>query len=121
MKTIYSTRIKDIGIKAQEFIEADMFITFKENAPQELREYCFIHNENNLTEEIKVEDILYIDNTTYEIKAVGELVNTNLKELGHITYNFLGGTEAKVAGTLYLEKKEIAPIGVGTILKIIRK
>ena len=48
------------------------------------------------------------------------MVNKNLKELGHITYNFLGEEEAKVAGTLYLEKKEIAPIAVGTILKIIR-
>ncbi len=45
----------------------------------------------------------------------------NLNELGHITYNFLGEVDAKVGGTLYLEKKEIAPIGVGTILKIIRK
>lgn len=121
MKTIYSTRIEDIGIKAQEFIEANMFITFKGNAPEELKEYCFIHNENNLAEEIKEEDILYIDDTAYEIKAIGELVNVNLNELGHITYNFLGEAEAKIGGTLYLEKKEIAPIGVGTILKIIRK
>jgi len=121
MKIIYSTKIEDVGKKAQEFIEANMFITFKENAPEELKEYCYIHYENNLTEEIKPEDILYIDDTSYEIKTVGELVNVNLNELGHITYNFLGEAEAKIGGTLYLEKKEIAPIGVGTILKIIRK
>lgn len=120
MKTIYSTRIEDVGEKAEEFFEANMFITFKENAPQELIDYCFIHKENNLTEEIKPNDILCIGDVNYKIKAVGELVNQNLKELGHITYNFLGEEEAKIAGTLYLEKKEIAPIAVGTILKVIR-
>lgn len=120
MDIIYSTRIENIGEKAKEFFEANMFITFKENAPQELIEYCFIHNENNLLEDIKPNDILCIDDVTYKIKAVGELVNQNLKELGHITYNFLGEEEAKVGGTLYLEKKEIAPIAVGTILKVIR-
>lgn len=120
MDIIYSTRIENIGEKAKEFFEANMFITFKENAPQELIEYCFIHNENNLLEDIKPNDILCIDDVNYKIKAVGELVNQNLKELGHITYNFLGEEEAKVGGTLYLEKKEIAPIAVGTILKVIR-
>lgn len=120
MKIIYSTRIENIGEKAKEFFEANMFITFKENAPQELIDYCFIHKENNLTEEIEPNDILCIDSVNYKIKAVGELVNQNLKELGHITYNFLGEEEAKIGGTLYLEKKEIAPIAVGTILKVIR-
>ncbi|WP_252224931.1 MULTISPECIES: PTS glucitol/sorbitol transporter subunit IIA [unclassified Clostridium] len=120
MKTIYSTKIEKIGENAEEFFAANMFITFKDNAPQELIDYCFIHNENNLLEEIMPKDILSIGDVTYEIKAVGELVNKNLKELGHITYNFLGEEEAQVGGTLYLEKKEIAPIAVGTILKIIR-
>ena len=44
MKTIYSTRIEKIGEKAEEFFAANMFITFKNNAPQELIDYCFIHN-----------------------------------------------------------------------------
>ncbi|GFZ32376.1 PTS sorbose transporter subunit IIB [Clostridium zeae] len=120
MKVIYRTRIEDVGKKAQEFLKANMFITFKEDAPEDLKEYCFIHYENNLIDEIKPEDMLYLNDIGYKIKAVGELVNTNLNELGHITYNFLGEAEAKVGGTLYLEKKEIAPIGVGTIIKIIR-
>lgn len=120
MEIIYSTRIENIGERAREFLTANMFITFNDTAPQELIDYCFIHKENNLIEDIKPNDIFCIDDIAYKIKAVGELVNQNLKELGHITYNFLGEDEAKVGGTLYLEKKEIAPIAVGTILKIIR-
>lgn len=121
MRIIYSTRIEEVGKRAHEFIEANMFITFKGNAPEELKEYCYIHYENDLIEKIKPKDILYIGDVDYEIKAVGDLVNINLNELGHITYNFLGEEDGKVGGTLYLEKKEIAPIGVGTIIKIIRK
>ncbi len=120
MKTIYSTRIDKIGEKATDFLEMGMFITFKDNAPQELMDYCFIHQENNLVEDIKKDDVLCIDDETYTVKCVGEAVNNNLKELGHITFNFQGEEEVKAAGTLYLEQKEIAPMAVGTILKIIR-
>lgn len=121
MKTIYSTRIDKVGEKATDFLEAGMFITFKDDAPQELKDYCFVHQENNLVEDIKENDILCIDNENYIVEFVGEAVNKNLNDLGHITFNFQGETETRAAGTLYLEKKEIVPIAVGTILKIIRK
>lgn len=121
MELIYSTQINKIGDNANEFLEHNMFVTFKDNAPQELENYCYIHSENNLVKEILTDDVLSINNVDYKITSVGELVNQNLSELGHITFKFTGEKDGAIGGTLYLEKKEIAPIGVGTILKIIRK
>lgn len=120
MKLIYITKIEMVGESAEEFLAHDMFITFKKNAPKELEDYCYMHSENNLTDKIKTGDILLINENEYRITAVGDIVNLNLEELGHITYKFTGEEDAKVSGTLYLEKKQIAPIGVGTIIKVIR-
>ncbi|MDI9209508.1 MAG: PTS glucitol/sorbitol transporter subunit IIA [Clostridium butyricum] len=120
MRIVYSTTIEKVGKCAEDFFIENMFITFYENVPSELAEYCFIHSENNLSEEIEPKDILYIGDEPYEIKAVGSVVNENLKLLGHITFNFKGINKAQVPGTLYLEQKKIAPIAVGTTLKIVR-
>lgn len=120
MKVVYKTTIEKVGKCAEEFFTENMFITFLKNVPGELADYCFIHSENNLAEEIKPKDILYIGNEPYEIEAVGSVVNKNLKLLGHVTYNFKGINEEAVPGTLYLEQKKIAPIAVGTTLKIVR-
>ncbi|GIM30535.1 PTS sorbose transporter subunit IIB [Clostridium polyendosporum] len=120
MSTIYRTVITGVGDLAEGFLEHNMFITFKDNAPQELVDYCFIHDENNLVDYIEVNDILQIDGQQYLITGVGSLVNDNLRDLGHITYKFSGETDASIAGTLYLEKKEVVPLNEGSIIKVIR-
>ena len=48
------------GEKATDFLEAGMFITFKDDAPQELKDYCFVHQENNLVEGIKENDEIIV-------------------------------------------------------------
>lgn len=121
MESVYKTVISNIGQNAKDFLEHNMFVIFKDNAPQELADYCYIHNENNLLKDIQAEDILIIDKENYRVTAVGSVVNENLKELGHITLKFSGEKDASMGGTLYLEKKEIAPLNKGTIIEIIRK
>ncbi|MBU3112223.1 PTS glucitol/sorbitol transporter subunit IIA [Clostridium lacusfryxellense] len=121
MDIIYKTEVTYIGKRVKDFIKSDMFIIFKENAPEDLKDYCFLHNKNELTKNIEVDDNLFLGETQYKITAVGEYVNKNLKELGHITFKFSGETEANIAGTLFLEKKEIVPPENGTIIKILRR
>lgn len=120
MKLIYKTEITSIGESASGFLEHEMFIIFKDNAPEDLKDYCFIHNENNLVQDIEKGDILFIGESQYKIISVGTMVNQNLNELGHITFKFNGDDMANIAGTLFLEKKEIVPPENGTILKVIR-
>lgn len=120
MDIIYNTIITYIGKKVSDFIQSDMFIIFKENVPEDLRDYCFLHNKNELIKNVEVGDTLFLGETKYKVTAVGRYVNENLRKLGHITFKFSGETEASVAGTLFLEKKEIVPPVNGTIIKIIR-
>lgn len=119
-KTIYTTVITKLGESVNEFLEEGMLITFKDNAPAELAEYCILHSENDLREDIQVGDTLTLGQSAYAITAVGEAVNKNLSALGHITLRFDGSTEADLPGTLVLEEKEIDSINVGDIIKIER-
>lgn len=120
MDIVYKTIVTYIGEKVKDFIKSDMFIIFKENVPEDLRDYCFLHNNNELIKNIEEGDTLFLGETQYKITAVGGYVNQNLRELGHITFKFSGETEANIAGTLFLEKKEIVPPENGTIIKILR-
>ncbi|CZR02762.1 phosphotransferase system glucitol/sorbitol-specific iia component [Trichococcus palustris] len=118
---IYSTVITEIGPNAKEFLEEDMMVLFGDDAPEALRPYCFLIEQNVLENEIQLGYELFIDDEKYEITAVGNVVNKNLKDLGHITINFSGETVADLAGTLYVENKQVNAIKEGTTIKISEK
>ena len=120
MELVYKTVVTEIGQKAKEFLAHNMFITFRGDAPEELKDYCFIHNENVLYKDIKKGDVLKIDGKMFNITSVGDAVNENMRSLGHITYKFNGENEAQIAGTLFVESKEIPSMKVGTIIEIVR-
>jgi len=52
---------------------------------------------------------------------LGEKVERNLQELGHITINFNGNNMPDQSGTLYLEKKDIGNIKPNNLIRIVRK
>ncbi|SMO71385.1 PTS glucitol/sorbitol transporter subunit IIA [Melghirimyces algeriensis] len=121
MKTIYNTTITQIGPMAAQLLDEQMLILFKEGAPEDLAEFCFLHQINDLKEPIQPEDILMIDGQTFKVTAVGSAVNQNLDNLGHITLKFTGENSADLPGTLVLEIGKINEIQVGSSLEIVRK
>ena len=121
MKIIYQTKVTDVGDLFNAFIDEKILIMFKDNAPEELLDYCIMHNESSLKEDIKPGDILAIGNEQYLITAVGEDAMENLDNLGHITIKFDGKNEAKLPGTIHVEGKAIVNVEVGTIIKVIRR
>ncbi|MDN7215527.1 PTS glucitol/sorbitol transporter subunit IIA, partial [Klebsiella pneumoniae] len=48
MTVIYQTTITHIGACATMALEEQMLITFREGAPADIEEYCFIHNHGKL-------------------------------------------------------------------------
>ncbi len=114
----YSTIINEIGPNAKDFLEEDMMVIFGNDAPPELRPYCFLVEHNGLKENIMVGDQLVLDTTTYEIIGLGDQVNKNLNDLSHITLNFKGQVDDAMAGTLYLENKKAVELNVGSKIVI---
>ncbi len=120
MKKIYHTTVKEIGANVQDFQEEGIFITFGEHAPDTLKEYCYMIDVEKLLAEIEVGNVLYINDIEYKITAVGEVVQKNLENLGHLTFSFTGDIEAELAGTLYLEKAEIPLLQIGDTISIMQ-
>ncbi|MBE3592238.1 MAG: PTS glucitol/sorbitol transporter subunit IIA [Thermoanaerobacter sp.] len=126
MNTIYETIVTKIGAKVQDFYSEKIVILFGDNVPDELIEYCVLHNSKIDKahidyKNIEVGDILKINEEKFKITAVGELVNVNLKNLGHITIKFDGSTIAELPGTLHVENKNIPIINVGDAIVIVRE
>ncbi|KHD85561.1 PTS glucitol/sorbitol transporter subunit IIA [Heyndrickxia ginsengihumi] len=119
MKTIYKNQVKSIGPMANTFLDEKMFILFGNEAPQDLKDFCYSIDVVNVDEEIQAGQVLYINNEAFKITSVGDVVQQNLTTLGHITLRFDGSTTPELPGTLYLEEKEIPSIEPGTEIKIV--
>lgn len=113
MKKIYEREIIHLGDFLEESYDEGFIILFGEKANEDYKEYCAIHKGTELSAELKKGDIVNLADVKYTITAVGDVVNTNLAELGHITLKFDGEMSAEKPGTLHLEKKDIVKLALG--------
>lgn len=120
METIYQTTVHSVGPLASQFLEEKMMVLFKDDAPEDLAEFCVLHRENDWKKEIRPGDVLVLGEKEYIISAIGEAVNRNLKSLGHITVRFTGESEADLPGTMIVEAKEMVELGEGSVIRIVR-
>lgn len=116
--TLYKTTIVEVGSDAAMFKEENMMILFGKEAPAELADYAYIIDVTPLAAAIEVGMTLSFNSSEYAITAVGNVVDKNLTNLGHITLKFDGSTEAELPGTLYLEMKDLPEAAVGTTITI---
>lgn len=118
-KVVYQTKVKEIGSDAKDFSEIKMAILFGEEAPDALRSSCYIIEVNPIESEIVVGMYLLINNKKYQITAVGNEVQRNLGNLGHIAISFTNKDKAELSGTLYVEEDEYPSISVGDRIEIV--
>ncbi len=122
MKVIYRNQVKATGSSVDEFKGSGMFIIFGDNAPEELRDYCYSVNINPINGELKAGQFLIIDDQAYEITCVGPEAPVTLAGLGHMTVSFTGLTEPEMMGTMYVK---LAPgqtepdMGIGTMFLVV--
>lgn len=102
----YKTKVMDIGESSKDMTEQNMIILFGENAPDELKPFCHLININDIEGEIEDGDRLFISGDEYHIETVGDLVNQNLANLGHVTLNFgEANTQDNILpGTIYIKE-----------------
>lgn len=116
--TIYENKVKEIGSMIDEFKDSSFIILFGENAPSELKDFCYVVDVTPLNGEITAGHTISFDNQEYKITAVGKEAQITLKDLGHCTINFNGQTEVELPGTIYVERKAKPEIHIGTTIKI---
>ena len=121
MKVIYENRVKALGSCVSEFQGEKMFIIFGDNAPEELRDYCYSVDVNPVQGTICAGQTLKVGESSYKITAVGPEAPVTLAGLGHCTINFSGQTTVDLAGTIYVEDKPMPVIEVGTQIQIVEE
>lgn len=114
--SLYNVEIIKVGKCALEALEDNMLILFNRSVPVDAEEYCFIHTHDQLKGEISVGGEVVIDGRTYPITAVGDAVNQNLGNLGHITLRFDSSYEADFIGSLHLAGTQPNSLSVGSII-----
>ncbi|MDD7330821.1 MAG: PTS glucitol/sorbitol transporter subunit IIA, partial [Absicoccus porci] len=57
----------------------------------------------------------------YTITSIGDEAPVTLTGLGHCTIRFSGDTTPEMPGSMYVEKKPLPEIHVGTVIQIVRK
>lgn len=121
MKVIYENQVKASGIAVEEFKDSGMLIIFGDNAPDEIKDYCYSVSVNPINGEIKPGQYLIFDNEEYKITFVGYEAPVTLRGLGHCTISFSGSTVEELPGTLSVEAKPMPQVKIGTVIKIIEK
>ncbi|WP_028707608.1 PTS glucitol/sorbitol transporter subunit IIA [Propionicicella superfundia] len=117
MTEIYRTTVTAVGPQATEFTAQGLFVTFGDDAPAALREFCYIVAQARTSAPIVPGQRLVIDGTEYPITAVGDVAQRNLDALGHVTVNVDGSPTPKLAGAIHIAG-ESPVIGVGTTIAI---
>ena len=113
MTVIYQTTITRIGQSAADALSDQMLITFREGAPADIEEFCFIHCHGELNGELKLGE------ARYAVTAVGDVAEQNLRELGHITLRFDGQLQAEYPGTVHVAGPVPQAVTPGCTLKFV--
>ncbi|OMQ21786.1 PTS glucitol/sorbitol transporter subunit IIA [Serratia oryzae] len=119
MNTIFQTTITRIGGYARDALLDDMLITFREGAPADIEEYCFIHQHGITAGDLQVGGIMELGENRYPITAVGEVATQNLRELGHVTVRFDGETQAEFPGSIHVTGPTPGDIPLGSTFKFL--
>ncbi|MBC5830539.1 PTS glucitol/sorbitol transporter subunit IIA [Vibrio metschnikovii] len=120
MSALYQVQVERIGAFAYEALEDDMMIIFSQIAPQDAADYCFIHSHDRLKAPIEAGYTLIIGQQRYPITSVGEVVNQNLAELGHITIRFDALDQAEYPGCLHVNGQRPTQILCGEQIAFFR-
>lgn len=102
MSVIYSNTVRSVGPEAASFLTEKMLVTFGDQAPEGLRDFCYALPAATSTGTIKVGDTVIIDGQAFPITALGEVAQRNLDSLGHVTLVFDGAQEARLDGALHV-------------------
>ena len=119
MSVIYQTTITQIGECARDALSDRMLITFREGAPADVAEFCFIHCHGDFCGHLTPGARFELGGKQYPVTAVGEVAELNLRELGHITLRFDGQTQAEYPGTVHVAGDVPQNINPGCTLKFV--
>ena len=117
-KAIFQTEIIELGEQVDAFFEEGMFVLFGDNVPDTLKDFCHFIDQKKVDGTIKKGDKLVVDQKEYLITAVGDIAQSNLETLGHLTVVFSGAKEAGLPGSICVEAKPMPKLAIRSKISI---
>jgi PTS system glucitol/sorbitol-specific IIA component len=115
----YQMRVVEIGPLVPEFLEARILVFFKVGAPPELAEFSILHEPSDSFSDVETGDHIVIGEEDYQVTAIGEVANNNIRDLGHLVMKANGRNEPELPGDVCVEDKELPPVHIGTVISIL--
>lgn len=119
-QTIYETQVTALGDLVPTFREAGMLVFFGANAPEELHDFCILHEVTHKEDSLRAGDVVTIGDTSMTVLAVGDVASDNLMNLGHLNLKANGLTTAELPGDVNIAEQELPEVSVGTKITITR-
>lgn len=112
--------VKEIGEFAF-FEDVPVLILFNSTAPEGLREVCVIHDFDEVAnqEMLKEGSKIVFGEQEYTVEKIGDVANSTLYELGHISLYFDLKDEELLPGSAALSPNEIPKIEPGDVIQFI--
>lgn len=120
----YHSKITGWGENALFFLDdpdSNFVIIFNEDAPPELADLSILHTKSQLLHDPAPGDMMFLAGKMFTITAVGDEAKSTLRDLGHCTLSFKGGSEPERPGCIMLEgdeKLQASDIKVGATIEI---
>ena len=104
-KAIFQTEIIELGEQVDAFFEEGMFVLFGDNVPDTLKDFCHFIDQKKVDGTIKK----------------GDIAQSNLETLGHLTVVFSGAKEAGLPGSICVEAKPMPKLAIGSKISIVEE
>ena len=96
--------MRDVGVEAYDLIDQGIVILFALGAPPELAEVSIMHEATGEADRSPIGgDTLRIDQTGFQITAVGETAWEKVREMGHVVFCFNGAGVTERPGEICIE------------------
>ncbi|GAC1536951.1 MAG: PTS glucitol/sorbitol transporter subunit IIA [Herpetosiphon sp.] len=115
---IYELSITAIGPLVEEFTAEGVWVFFRDDAPEELAEFALLHHADVPREPIMAGQVIEIDGQRFAITGVGDIANTNIRELGHMVLKANGATDPELPGDVCIEARPLPQPSIGAIVRV---
>jgi PTS system glucitol/sorbitol-specific IIA component len=102
-----------VGELVPDFADQGVLVFFGQDAPIELHEFSIIHKPDVVDRAPQVGDTITLQETVYNVLAVGSVASENLLNLGHLDLKANGLNEPEMPGDVNVEAVSLPKVNVG--------
>ena len=116
---IYRSTVLSCGAMAEDFLADNIVILFGKGAPEELMDVSYIHEHKQPpSARLAAGDIISIGGHGREVLGVGEAVDSNFRNLGHLVLKFIDNAAVEMVGDVNLRGPVPPgiPVGAGIVI-----